>query len=54
MSGSVVEPLPLGLEIVDSIFKQDLTKTSKNGVSCICLGAQNLKKELGLVVLVSV
>ena len=48
LSGSVVELLPLGLEIVDSIFKQDITKTSKSGISCTCLGAQHLEEELGL------
>ena len=54
LSGSVVELLPLGLEIVDSVFKQDITKTSESGISCTCLGAQHLEEELGLVVLVSV
>ena len=41
----------MGLEIVDSVVKQDITKTnSKSGISCTCLGAQHLEEELGLIV----
>ena len=40
--------------IVDSFFMQDITKTSKSGISCTCLDVQHLEEELGLVVLISV